>query len=115
MLVFGTLAVNAEGFTGPDGSTGGGSAGSNLTPTTISEAQNLPDRSAVVLRGKIIGRIPKKSDEYIFADSTGQVTVDIDDWNGWTITENDTVEIYGNIVKRAGRINKIGVKFIRKI
>ena len=76
MLVFGTLVANAEGFTGPGGSgNSGSSAGSNLTPTTISEAQKLPDRSAVVLRGRITSRIPKKTDEYIFADSTGQVVV----------------------------------------
>lgn len=96
-----TLALNgvaaAAGFNGP--AQMGGFKGPGLQPSTVAEALGYSDDTPVVLVGKI-----KRSlgdEKYLFKDSSGTVTVDIDndDWRGITVTPNDTVVIEGEVDK----------------
>ncbi len=79
---------------------------------TVAELKHLRDDSYVVLEGKIEKRLGKE--EYLFADSTGSITVEIDDdeWRGVSVGPQDTVEIIGELDK--GIISdEIDVKQIR--
>ena len=66
---------------------------------TVAEVKQMKDNSHVVLEGKIEKRL--KDEEFLFADSTGSITVEIDDdeWQGQTVTPQDTVEIKGKLDK----------------
>lgn len=112
MLVFGTLSAHAQGFTGP---------GSSVSPTTVSEASKLYDHSPVVLQGNIVRSLGHHKhghhEGFVFKDSTGEVVVQIDwhVWNGLSVNEHDTVEIFGYLDKKGWWIEKIEVKSIRKV
>ena len=74
--------------------------GGNATnAVTIAQAKSLHDDSRVVLQGKIQRQVD--SDEYIFADSTGNIKIEIDDhvWKGLDVTPNDTIRIQGKLDK----------------
>ncbi|ABN74154.1 hypothetical protein AP460_01356 [Actinobacillus pleuropneumoniae] len=74
--------------------------GANTANTvTIAQAKSLHDDSRVVLQGKIQRQVD--GDEYIFADSTGNIKIEIDDhvWKGLDVTPNDTIRIQGKLDK----------------
>lgn len=79
---------------------------------TVAELKHMPDDSYVVLEGKIQKRLGKE--EYLFADSTGSITVEIDDdeWRGTSVSPQDTVEIIGELDKGVFT-DEIDVKQIR--
>ncbi|MFV0626651.1 MAG: NirD/YgiW/YdeI family stress tolerance protein [Alphaproteobacteria bacterium] len=79
---------NAGGYTGP-----------GIEKITVVEAQKLSDDTPVVLVGKIEKSLG--GEKYIFTDSTGSVTIEIDDkdWKGLTVGADDTVEIRGEVDK----------------
>ena len=103
MLVFGIGTAVAQGYTGP-----------GLDAISVAEAKNLRDDSQVVLRGKIERFLG--DEKYLFTDSTGTVTVEIDDrlWAGLSINQNDTVEISGEVDKDFRGI-EIEVNRIKKV
>jgi uncharacterized protein (TIGR00156 family) len=103
MLAFGTGTAFAQGYTGP-----------GLGPVTVAEAKNLRDDSPVVLQGKI--EMFLGDEKYLFTDSTGTITVEIDKrlWAGLSINQNDTVEISGEVDKDFRGI-EIEVSSIKKI
>ncbi|MDR2485985.1 MAG: NirD/YgiW/YdeI family stress tolerance protein [Treponema sp.] len=117
---FGLLLLSAhgqEGFTGPgSNSVQGGFTGSRsrYQAVTVRDAQNLYDDAQVVLQGSIVRAVGKK--EYIFQDSTGEITVEIDrkHWRGLSINETDRVEIRGEVDRGRSRA-KIEVKSITKL
>jgi uncharacterized protein (TIGR00156 family) len=82
------LTVYAQGYTGP-----------GLDPITVAEAKNLRDDSPVILTGKIERFLG--DEKYLFSDSTGTITIEIDNrlWNGISVNQNDTVEISGEVDK----------------
>ncbi len=67
--------------------------------TTVAEALKMGDDTPVVLRGKIQKAIGHE--KYIFADETGNVTVEIDneDWRGVDVGPEDTIVIRGEVDK----------------
>jgi uncharacterized protein (TIGR00156 family) len=75
------------GFTGP----------SAVAPTTVSEALQKADDTAVELTGKIEKSLG--DEKYQFTDETGSAVVEIDneDFRGVSINENDTVTIKGKV------------------
>lgn len=98
-LVLGlSSAAFAQGFQGPAQAMGG-FQGPGLSTTTVAEALNLGDDTAVVLEGKIEKSLGKE--KYVFSDNTGSVTVEIDneDWRGQNVTPNDTVVLHGEVDK----------------
>ena len=92
----------------------GGFNGPSDTITTVEQALKMRDDTFVTLRGKIEQRVGKE--DYLFRDSTGVITVEIDDdkWNGLVISPDDTVEIKGEVDK-GWRSTEIDVSDITKI
>ncbi len=79
--------------------TQGGFKGPSSAVTTVAEALNAKDETAVVL----IGHIEKEvaHEKYQFKDSTGTIVVEIDneDWRGIEVAPTDTIEIRGETDK----------------
>lgn len=71
----------------------------NAKVSTVAEALEMRDDSLVVLEGNIQKHLYK--DKYLFADHTGEITVEIDaeDWMGHDVTPQDKVQISGEIDK----------------
>lgn len=94
-------------------STGGGFV-DNTTVQTVAETLKKPDDAYVILQGNIIKRLG--SEEYLFQDATGKITIEIDDdkWLGQTISPNDKIEITGEIDKEFYSI-KIDVNSVKKL
>ena len=105
LLAFVTLSVCAQhgGFTGP-------SAGA----ITVAEALNLRDDTPVILRGRILRFLG--NERYLFSDDTGTITVEIERrvWGSLVISENDLVEISGEIDRDRNRI-EVEVDRIRRL
>lgn len=105
------------GFFGPGALTQqqiGGMSGLHNSPMTVEKAKGLNDDATVTLRGYITEQ--RSSDDYTFKDSTGTISVDIDQkhWNGLNVTPNDLVEIEGEVDKDKNSL-EIDVKKIRKV
>jgi uncharacterized protein (TIGR00156 family) len=103
LLALAGLTVYAQGYTGP-----------GLDPITVAEAKNLRDDSPVVLRGRIERFLG--DEKYLFSDDSGTVTVEIDNrlWTGLSVSQNDTVEISGEVDKDFRGI-EIEVSSIKKV
>jgi len=104
-------AANA-GFQ-PTAAAKGGFVG-NETIVTVSQAKEMRDDTNVIMKGKIVAQV--KGDKYTFEDSTGSITVEIDDedWQGQTVTPADSVKIYGE-VDRGLTKTEIDVDTIQKL
>ncbi len=100
-------SVNAVPY-GKGGFTGPGAA----TANTVAAAKRAWDDTWVVLRGHITRQIAHE--KYIFADSTGEIVVDIDDKyiRYITVTPNDLVEISGEVDNEFFERTEIDVKRI---
>lgn len=68
--------------------------------TSVSEALKRTDDSYVTIEGNIIKRI--SSDKYLFKDTTGTITVEIDNekWGNADVSEKDTLELTGEIERK---------------
>jgi uncharacterized protein (TIGR00156 family) len=97
------LTIYAQGYTGP-----------GLEPVTVAEARELRDDSPVVLRGKIERSLGDEN--YLFSDGSGTITIEIDHrlWNGLSVSQDDTVEISGEVDREFGSV-KIDVNRITKL
>lgn len=89
----------------------GANANSNVT---VAQAKSLADDSRVTLEGSIVRQI--RGDKYIFADSTGEIEVEIEHyvWNGLTVGPKDKVRIQGELDRDTFSAD-IDVKMIEKI
>ena len=92
MLCLTSIIVNAEQNVGFQDN--------NANKKTIVEALKMQDDSYVTVEGNITKRISE--DKYLFKDSTGTMTVEIDTekWNGQTVNMNDKLELTGEIEKK---------------
>lgn len=77
----------------------GGFQGPGLAPSTVAQAKDMSDDTAVVLVGQIEKNLG--GEKYSFKDATGSVIVEIDneDWNGISVQPTDTIEISGQVDK----------------
>jgi uncharacterized protein (TIGR00156 family) len=84
-LFVGTDFVQAQGFVGTS------------AQATVAEAHRMRDDRQVVLTGHIVRNI--REEYYLFRDNTGEIRVEIDRrvWGTLSVTENDLVEIRGEI------------------
>lgn len=75
--------------------------GANIPTATITvkEALSARDDSYVTVEGHIVSQVAHEDEEYIFADSTGQIRVEIDNhiWRGQNVSKTDKVRLYGEI------------------
>lgn len=78
---------------------GGYTGASQDKVTTAASVKTFADNSYISLQGNIVSKIGKE--KYLFKDSTGTITVEIDDkvWAGTTVNANDTVKITGEVDK----------------
>ena len=83
--------------------------------STVSEALKMKDDRMVTVQGHITKQI--KKDTYLFSDSTGEITVEIDekDWKGVDVRPSDTVQLFGEIDKdwTKTEIDVVSVKLIQ--
>ena len=93
----------------------GGFVAPSLEVVTVEQAKSLPDETPVLLQGKIIKALD--DEDYTFADETGTIVIEVDDdvWQGVYISEDDFVEIKGEIDKEILSKIKISVDSIRII
>lgn len=112
-------ATAQGGFDGPattqtQPATQGGFSGPSASNTTVDKVKTMRDDARVTLQGNIIERLGH--DTYTFRDSTGTITVDIDNkrWKGQTITPQDKVQIEGKVDKDWTSV-EVDVKNIIKI
>lgn len=103
-VVFGTLSLGAfaqTGFISPDNTTSPQSGFKGPTPglSSVAQAKTLRDDAWVVLEGNVVRQLGHEL--YEFRDSTGVITVDIDDkrWQGQSATPADKVRIEGEVDK----------------
>lgn len=112
------LAVQNGGFVDPDtpsvGVRQGGFNGPDGTMASVKQVQDMKDNAWVTMRGHIEKRTG--DEEYLFRDSTGTLTVEIDHkrWNGLTIGPKDEVELQGKLDKDFNSL-ALDVKQIRKV
>lgn len=87
----------------------GGFQGPGIQPTTVAQALEMKDDTAVVLTGQIEKSLGKE--KYLFKDATGSVTIEVDneDWRGLNVSPKDTIIIKGDVDKEMMRDTKIDV------
>lgn len=87
---------------------------SYAAPTPIKKVLRMRDDSYVTIRGKITRRLT--DDNFLFADETGQIVVEIDyeDWGGVTASPKDTLELTGEVDRDFNKV-KLDVKIVRKV
>ena len=112
------FAANTQGgFSGPGAPAqqqAGGFSGPNSSITTVDAAKKMGDDAAVTLRGNIIQQT--SHDDYLFKDSTGTISVEIDHkhWDGLNVTPADVIEIQGEVDKEKKGV-EIDVKQVKKV
>lgn len=77
--------------------TAGGFVAGAETIVSVKQVKEMRDDVPVIVQGNIVQRMG--DEKYLFEDSTGSITVEIDnkDWRGQTITPSDTVKLYGEV------------------
>lgn len=83
------------------------------SPATVAEVLKAPvDDQEVVLRGRILEKLSK--DKYRFADSSGEIRVEIDlkDFRGQPISDSTLVEIRGEVETSFVKSPEIDVKLL---
>lgn len=88
----------------------------NANKMTIIQALKMNDDSYVTIQGNITKRI--SDDKYVFKDSTGTMTVEIDTekWKGQFVNMKDKLELTGEIEKKLNSVilDVDTVKIIKK-
>lgn len=93
---------------------GGGFVGGNEIIVTVSQVKEMRDDTPVIIQGRIVQRMG--DEKYLFEDSTGSVTVEIDrkDWRGQTVTPSDTVKLYGEVDSGMFK-TEVDVDYVQKL
>ncbi|MDD4701835.1 MAG: NirD/YgiW/YdeI family stress tolerance protein [Desulfovibrio sp.] len=116
LLLLTMLAIPAQAaFNGPGASDGGFKGPTvGVEVTTVKQALDSKDDTPVLLTGKITGRQAGSNDKYIFKDTTGEMTVDIDKkiFVGRTVSPENTVRLSGKVDKDLMKPVKVDVKVL---
>lgn len=80
---------------------------------SVSALKNAQDNDFLMIEGKIIKQVGKKT--FLFQDATGETEIEVrrQAWNGQIITPNDTVIIRGKVDKEWNK-TEIEVKQVMK-
>lgn len=100
--IIASSSVFAQGFTGNNAHTQSGFSGPTQGISTVKQVLGsgmFSDDMAVTLTGKIKASLG--GEMYLFTDSTGEVSVEIDHdkWLGQSVTPTTTVQLMGEIDK----------------
>ena len=106
LLMAAPAVAQTGGFTGP---------GSEGRRVQVSDLKGLDDDAMVTLTGTIQAKI--SDEKYTFSDSSGTVTLEIDDdlFKNMTVNPNQRLEIYGEVDKGIISALEVDVKRITKI
>ena len=115
-----TAGVASAEFTGPNEPAAtatnpkGGFVSGAETIVTVKQVNEMRDDVPVIIQGKIIQRMG--DEKYLFEDSTGSITIEIDDddWRGQTVSPTDTVKLYGE-VDRGIFTTEIDIDYVEKL
>ena len=82
--------------------------------STIAEVLKMNNNSYVSIQGNIVKRL--SDDKYSFKDSSGTITVEIDDdkWGGVTAGTQDKLELIGEVEKKYNT-TELDVDSVRKL
>lgn len=82
--------------------------------STVAEVLKMNNNSYVSIQGNIIKRL--SDDKYSFKDSTGTITVEIDDdkWGGVSAGTQDKLELVGEVEKKYNT-TEVDVDTVRKL
>ncbi len=99
VLVFVSLASANIAEAKKNNNLGGGFSGTMPNTISVQEALKAKDDTFIGLEGKIVKALG--DEEYLFSDGKNQIMIEIDDdiWRGLTVSEQDTIIIYGTIDK----------------
>lgn len=112
--------VASANFQGPDAPAAvatnakGGFVSGAETIVTIKQVNEMRDDVPVIVKGNIVQRMG--DEKYLFEDSTGSITVEIDedDWRGQSITPADTVKLYGEVDRGLFK-TEIDIDYVEKM
>jgi uncharacterized protein (TIGR00156 family) len=95
--------TNKGGFAGP---------GATAIISTVAQAKSARDDARCELIGNIIEQLSGDDDLYLFRDSTGEITIELDDdlFKGRTVTPQNQIRIYGEVDNEAFEKTQIDVK-----
>ena len=99
VLSMGAASADFDGPTvaAPTHNAKGGFVNPAETIVTVAQVNEMRDGVHVVVQGRLAQSMG--DEKYLFEDSTGSITVDIDDdeWRGQTVTPADTVKLRGEV------------------
>lgn len=113
-LVAGTASADFQPSMPQQNSPMGGFVGGTENVVTVSQVKEMRDDVPVIVKGNIVQRMG--DEKYLFEDSTGSITVEIDkkEWRGQTVTPSDNVKLYGEV--DAGWFStEIDVDYVEKL
>ena len=92
----------------------GGFVSGAETIVTVKQVNEMRDDVPVIIQGKIIQRMGDEM--YLFQDGTGTIIVEIEDdnWNGQTVTPEETVKLYGEVDRGLFK-TELDINYIEKV
>ncbi len=114
LLVLTIILTAATCYAAAANTTGGFQDQNGINKTTVSKAVKMQHNSYVTIQGNIVKQI--SDDNYLFRDSTGTITVELDKdmWQGQTVNTNDKLELTGEIEKKYNTV-KLDVDSVKKL
>lgn len=110
------LAVPAyAAYSGPNAKQGGFSGPvTGSQANNVAEALKLPDDARITLTGKITSKLAGSKDEYMFADDTGEIQIEVKPkvFGGLDVTQDTIVRISGKMDKDFASKPEIEVRHI---
>lgn len=81
---------------------------------TVTQIMEMRDDVPVVVQGNIVQRMGDEM--YLFQDGTGTIIVEIEDdnWNGQTVTPEETVKLYGEVDRGLFK-TELDINYIEKV
>ena len=92
----------------------GGFVAGQETISTVKQVNEMRNDVPVIVVGNLVQRMG--DEKYLFEDSTGSMTVEIDDdaWRGQTVTPSDIVKLYGEVDRGIFK-TEIDVDYVKKM
>ncbi len=92
----------------------GGFVADQETISTVKQVNEMRNDVPVIVVGNLVQRMG--DEKYLFEDSTGSMTVEIDDdaWRGQTVTPSDIVKLYGEVDRGIFK-TEIDVDYVKKM